>query len=163
MRSKCAEYLETMPLGDDELNEIEEETREQGNDMTGRWLTHRLSRLTSSNFGVVCKMRHTTPVANLVKNLLYCRPSNKAASICWGRENEDNARKAYAEEMSKRGTSVAITKSGLIISSSRQYSGVGRCFSMGGLQFLRTQNSTSSTKHHLVKIKGLKNRGLHQK
>ena len=113
--------LETMPLGDDELNEIEEETREQGNDMTGRWLTHRLSRLTSSNFGVVCKRRHTTPVANLVKNLLYCRPSNKAASICWGRENEDNARKAYAEEISKRGTSVAITKSGLIISSSRQY------------------------------------------
>ena len=85
------------------------------------WLCLRRSRLTSSNFGVVCKRRISTPVANLVKNLLYHSSSTHVSSLRWGRENEDNARKAYTEEMMKRGTPVIIKKTGLIISNEKQH------------------------------------------
>ena len=37
--------------------------------------------------------------------------------------------------------------------TNRKASGVERCFSMGVSNFLRTQNSISSTKHHLEKTK----------
>ena len=37
------------------------------------------------------------------------------ASLRWGRENEDNARKAYQEEMARRGTPISTTRSGLVI------------------------------------------------
>ena len=77
----CTEYRESMELSLDEIRQIEEDTRDQGDDISGLWLCLRRPRLTSSNFGVVCKRRSTTPVANLVKNLLYRSASNNASSL----------------------------------------------------------------------------------
>ena len=99
VRRLCMEYKESMTLSMDEIRQIEEDTRDQGDDISGLWLRLRRPRLTSSNFGVVCKRRSTTPVANLVKNSLYRSTSNNESSLRWSRENKDNARKAYIEEM----------------------------------------------------------------
>ena len=113
----CREYKDSMKLSKDEIRQTEKDTRDQGNDTTGMWLCLRRFRLTSSNFGVVCKRRISTPVANLVKNLLYHSSSTHVSSFHWGRKNEDNARKAYTEEMMKKGTPVIIKKTGLIITT----------------------------------------------
>lgn len=59
----------------------------------------RRCRLTASNFGTVSKRRPSTPVAALVKTLVYKSSSFSAPSLRWGRENEVNARKAYAKYM----------------------------------------------------------------
>lgn len=117
----CREYRNGMALSEEEIQQIEQDTRDQGNDPTGMWLQLRRSRITSSNFGVVCKRRATTPVGNLVKNLLYHSAFSNASSLRWGRENEDNARKSYVEEMSKRATPVSVTKAGLMISREKPH------------------------------------------
>lgn len=121
VRRLCREYKKSLALSEDEIRLIEEDTRDQGNDTTGMWLHLRRSRITSSNFGVVCKRRPSTPVANLVKNLLYRSAAINSSSLRWDRENEDNARKAYAEEMLKRCTPVVIKKTGLVISSEKPH------------------------------------------
>jgi hypothetical protein len=103
---------------EEEAKKIEEDTTQQGDDPTGLWNSLRRPRLTSSNFGTICKRRKTTPVANAVKNFLYKTISSNVSSLRWGRENEDNARKSYIEEMARRGTPVSTTRSGLVISTS---------------------------------------------
>lgn len=112
-----------MALSKEEIQQIEEDTRNQGDDDTGMWLHHRRSRLTSSNFGVVCKRRATTPVANLVKNLLYRSASTNSPSLHWGRENEDQARRSYVQEMVSRGTPIVIKKAGLVICQEKPHLG----------------------------------------
>lgn len=110
-----------MVLSEKEIERIEEETKEQGDDATGMWLHHRRSRITSSNFGVVCKRRASTPVANLVKNLLYRSSSTSSPSLRWGRENEDCARRSYILEMQKRGINVTVVAVGLVISHDKPH------------------------------------------
>ena len=112
----CEEYKSTLEVTENEAIQLEHETTQQSDDPTGLWNSLRKPRLTGSNFGLICKRRSSTPVANAVKNLLYRSVSTKVASLRWGRENEDNARKAYQEEMARRGTPVSTTRSGLVIS-----------------------------------------------
>lgn len=114
----CKEYKSGLAVTEEEAARIEQETIQQGDDPTGLWISLRRPRLTSSNFGIICKRRKSTPVANTVKNLLYKSISSKVRSLCWGRDNEDNARKAYLEEMASRGTPVCCKRSGLVISLS---------------------------------------------
>ena len=70
-------------------------THDNSDDPTGLWANLLRCRLTASNFGKICKCRPTTPVASVVKTLLYQSSSLSAPSIRWGRENEENAHKAY--------------------------------------------------------------------
>lgn len=121
MHRLCREYRNGLALSKEEIQQIEKDTRDQGNDLTGMWLHLRRSRITSSSFGVVCKRRATTPVGNLVKNLLYHSASLNAPSLRWGRENEDSARKSYVEEKAKRATPVSVLKAGLIISEQKPH------------------------------------------
>ena len=52
------------------------------------------NRLTSSNFGTVCKMRPNTSCRTKVKNFLYGLPPNSSA-IKYGIEMEQRARKDF--------------------------------------------------------------------
>lgn len=95
----CTEYKQDLTVSQQEAQRIEEETRQQSEDPTGMWMRLRRSRLTASNFGVICKRRPTTPVAALIKNLLYKSSSYSVPSLRWGKENEHCARNAYCKYM----------------------------------------------------------------
>ena len=117
VRHLCNEYKIGLKVCIEEINSIEEDTKNQGDDPTGRWYLLQRCRLTSSNFGVVCKRRESTPVSKLVKSLLYHSSSLAVSSLRWGIENENNARRSYADEMAK----IGVKKVGLIISHSKPY------------------------------------------
>ena len=110
-----------MELSEGEINRIQANTKDQGDDATGKWLLLRQQRITSSNFGVVCKRRASTPVANLVKTLLYPSTSTGSPSLKWGREHEEDARKSYIQDMQNRGIRVATEKVGLVISHDKPH------------------------------------------
>jgi len=50
----------------------------------------------------------------VIKSLLYSRPFD-APSLRWGRTHEDDARKAYIQDMAARGEHVELLQSGLVI------------------------------------------------
>lgn len=112
----CKEFKSDLCLSEKKITEIEQQTRKQSNDNTGLWQYLRRCRLTASNFGMICKRRKSTPVANTVKTLLYRSPSSNVSSLRWGRENENNARESYEHEMEKKKSPVFITRAGLVIS-----------------------------------------------
>ena len=91
---------------------IEEATKQQS--ATPEWYHQRCLRLTASNFGRIARRRDTTPVANVIKSLLYSRPFD-APSLRWGRTHEEDARKAYIQDMAPRGEHVHHLQSGLVI------------------------------------------------
>ena len=112
----CSEYKNDLTVCQQEAQQIEEETRQQSADTTGLWVNLRRCRLTASNFGVICKRRLTTPVASLVKNLLYRSSSVSAPSIRWERENEVNARNAYGKYMRENShPNLCTIRAGLVI------------------------------------------------
>ena len=104
-------------MSEPEIKQIQKETKDQGDDATGMWLHLRRSRITSSNFGVVCKRQASTPVANLVKNLLYRSSSTSSPSLRWGRENEDYARRSYIQEMQNRGILSLLKELGWLLAT----------------------------------------------
>ena len=105
----CVEYKESLNVSPAERQKIERTTLEQANDQS--WFELRKSRLTASNFGTVARRRHATPVAKLVRNLLYDVP-REARSLQWGRDHEEDARQAYSR---KSGPTMILTRSGLVI------------------------------------------------
>ena len=93
---------------------IGQNTRQQADDSL--WHQQRKLRLTSSNFGKVSKRRSTTPVANLVKSLLYGKLFSTEATR-WGSAHEVDAKKQYLEYLRTEGHAGAcVEDSGLVIS-----------------------------------------------
>jgi hypothetical protein len=66
--------------------EIEQNTR--GQSVNPKWLQERMYRLTSSNFGKICKLRPTTSTASTVKNLIYNTNIKRSAPLQHGIVNE---------------------------------------------------------------------------
>ena len=95
-----------------EATEMEQMTRKQAESQL--WYQQRRLRLTASSFGKVAKRRDTTPVANLVKNLLY-RKAMDVASLRWGKTHEEDARQAYIAHMALQGQTVSVQECGLVI------------------------------------------------
>ncbi|KAF0685499.1 Exonuclease, partial [Aphis craccivora] len=81
-------------LDDVDRSNIEIETRDQA--VSEKWKRERLSRLTASNFGRICKMRPSTSCKNTVYSILYNNFSCK--SVEYGRDME-NIAKQYFEDM----------------------------------------------------------------
>ena len=92
--------------------EIEQKTRGQSDNLL--WFQHRHLRITASNFGKVAKRRSTTPVAGLVKTLLYTRGIETKA-LRWGRTHEDDARQAYLKSLLESDPGATVSASGLVI------------------------------------------------
>lgn len=91
---------------------MEQMTRKQA--ASQLWYQQRRLRLTASSFGRVVKRRDKTPIANLVKNLLY-QKSLDVASLRWGKTHEEDARQAYIVHMASHGRTVAVVECGLTI------------------------------------------------
>ena len=111
----CQEYFEReVVVTQDKAADIEVNTRGQAE--CNLWYHHRRLRLTASNFGKVAKRREKTPVANLVKSLLYSRASN-TKELRWGRAYEVDAQNAYQQYLKgKRDCQDAeLTNTGLVI------------------------------------------------
>ena len=76
---------------------VEEQTRLQSDDSL--WFQQRWLRLTASNYGKVAR-RRSTPVANLVKSLLYNKPVN-TKGLRWGKDHEVHAESSYKQYLSR--------------------------------------------------------------
>ncbi|CAI6342668.1 unnamed protein product [Macrosiphum euphorbiae] len=82
-------------LGKVDRVHIEKETRDQAS--SELWKRERLSRLTGSNFGRVCKMRQNTSCKNTVHSILYSNFTSSA--VQFGKDMEQIAINKF-EEMS---------------------------------------------------------------
>ena len=123
VKTLCKEFKKDLYLSKEDISQIEQETRDQSNDSSGRWKYLRRCRLTASNFGMICKRRKSTRVAGAVKSLLYSSLSCNVPSLRWGRENETVARESYESEM-KAGQNPVVTKrAGLVISEEKGFLG----------------------------------------
>ena len=111
LRVLCSEYHSREIVVDShEADKIERETRKQFESVF--WYHHRRLRVTASNFGTVAKRRPTTPVANLVKSLLYTW-SLETKAVRWGQSHEDDARQAYLQFLQETdGSAAALLKMG---------------------------------------------------
>ena len=79
------------------------------------WFHHRRLRITASNFGRIVKRRDTTPVACLVKSLLYSK-NLETKAMRWGKTHEVDARSAYIQYLHSQGHHHAtVTNSGLVL------------------------------------------------
>ncbi|KYN27414.1 hypothetical protein ALC57_03197 [Trachymyrmex cornetzi] len=78
--------------------ENERKTREQCD--SELWLSLRKIMLTSSNFGVVCRMRPTTSCVTTVKSILF-PPSIDTAAMKYGRDMEEMAKQKLSEILKK--------------------------------------------------------------
>ena len=108
----CEEYYQrNINIPHSEVVKIEQNTRKQAESQL--WYQQRRLRLTASNFGRVVKRRTKTPIANLIKHLLY-RKALDVASLRWGRTHEEDARQCYISHMAKEGM-VTVTECGLMI------------------------------------------------
>ena len=88
----CSEfYRREVLVTAEQAKAIERATRQQSD--SPDWYRHRRVRVTASNFGRIARRRDTTPVANLIKSLLYSKPVN-APSLRWGTTHENDARKS---------------------------------------------------------------------
>ena len=69
----CCEFFEReVRVTIEQAQNIEEATKQQSG--TPEWYHQRRLRLTASNYGRIARRRDTTPVANVIKSLLYSRP-----------------------------------------------------------------------------------------
>lgn len=114
LKSLCEQfYAREVAVDDDKAGYIEANSRQQCD--SSFWFQQRRLRITASNFGKVAKRRKTTPVANLVKSLLYSKEVNTAA-IRWGRTHEDDACRSYIAYLRKQGHHKAtVSASGLVV------------------------------------------------
>lgn len=88
-------FLKSLEKSKEELATIEVQTRGQsGNPL---WNQERMTRLTASHFGEICKMRKTTSCINKIKQLLYS-PFLGNDNTKYGIEHEPFAIKQFEEE-----------------------------------------------------------------
>ena len=114
LKSLCEEfYAREVVVDTDKAQYIEANSRQQAD--SSFWFQQRRLRITASSFGKVAKRRKTTPVANLVKSLLYSKELNTSA-IRWGRTHEDDARRSYVAYLREQGHHKAtVSSSGLVV------------------------------------------------
>ncbi|KAH3748277.1 hypothetical protein DPMN_182715 [Dreissena polymorpha] len=97
--SKFTSYFSTLSVSEAECETIKSETKGQSNNSS--WHMARKGRLTTSNFGVVCKRKPGMPPENLVKVLMNYTDQFDGPSVCWGRSHEHAALRIYEDNLKK--------------------------------------------------------------
>lgn len=115
LQQKCSEFLISLQITKEEQDKILEDTVLQGESQV--WHDMRRSRLTASNFGVVCKRKDTTSCSNLVKKLLY-QPQVVTPAMEYGLRNEFLAIKRFEKECG-----LNVTKCGLFVDLDKGFLG----------------------------------------
>jgi len=92
---------------------MEFETREQADSKL--WQEHRCKRITSSNFGLICKARPSTDLTKLAKSLVSPADFNSRATA-HGRQYEP-----VAVEMFEQATGLVASRCGLFVSQHQPY------------------------------------------
>ena len=94
----------------------EQETRGQNNNPL--WFQIRRYRLTSSNFGLVCKRKLNLSQTKFVQNtILSQKDLSNVPAIKYGLSNESKAAERYAEYMKDSGNYVQVLACGVVISN----------------------------------------------
>ena len=105
--------LRVTEITQEECEILQNETR--GQVSNPQWQNERLNRLTSSNFGRICKATERTDMANLAK--LYTLPNKvKSASLEYGRTYENVAIEQYSATTGNR-----VQPCGIFINPDRPY------------------------------------------
>ena len=113
LNKKMEQYIEKeINVSEKEINDIEEQTKRQSE--CKLWKAERKKRITSSNFGCVCKRNPKVKVAPLVRSMLYSSfKGTKMTQL--GLNNEALAIKEYIERKRSNKEIVKVEKTGLII------------------------------------------------
>ena len=79
------------------------------------WFALRNGRLTSSMFGEIMHRRQSTDPRRLIKDIMGYggQMQHIPPQICWGRENEDAARKCYIANRKACGEDMVVESTGL--------------------------------------------------
>ena len=108
------QFISQLKVPDPSLTE--QETRGQSNNPL--WFQIRRFRLTSSNFGLVCKRKLNLSQTKFVQNnLLSEKDLSNVAAIRYGVSNESKAANRYAEYMKDIGNNIQVLECGVIISN----------------------------------------------
>lgn len=95
-----------------EENEIREITSCQE---SSEWFEERAKRLTSSNFGTICKRKTKK---NKLASMLFAQKRIKCSAIEWRIDHEDEARKSYIAR-----NNIQVRQTGLLVNDKYLYLG----------------------------------------
>ena len=92
------DVFENLKILQEESDFLEESTRKQSNTQT--WYDHRKGRITASHFHDVLRYKGKTYPKSIVKAIMqYYNICPTVPSLKWGRDHEDDARKAYIQQV----------------------------------------------------------------
>jgi len=111
-------HLSKMSMSEEDVVKTEIVTRVQG---SLEWKAARQERLTSSNFGTICKRKATTPPECLLKEMLYSNFSSVYTE--YGKRHEKAARRTYLRQMKVEHAGLTVKESGLIVSTEHVFLG----------------------------------------
>lgn len=106
LKTNKAKHIVSITLSESSKQSLEAETRNQANNQ--RWFEERRKRLTTSNFGKICKMRPYTSCKNMVHDIIYRTVTTNATE--YGKMTEQIALKKLEENIKK-----PIKKCGLFV------------------------------------------------
>jgi putative phage-type endonuclease len=93
VQNEMCKYFESLSVSNAECARIEKLTR--GQNKSQNWFECRKGRLTSSNFGTICKLKPETDPKNVLKTLLYDVSFTTNKYVKWGIDHEPAARRSY--------------------------------------------------------------------
>lgn len=107
------DYFHQLKCSKSESQLTEERTR--GQTKSKYWLECRIGRVTSSNFGRICKLKQSTPADNSLKTVLNYGGGFTSKSTEWGKKHENAAKCVYSKHILNEHPNMKIEKCGLII------------------------------------------------
>ncbi|XP_041376830.1 uncharacterized protein LOC121389299 [Gigantopelta aegis] len=106
-----SQYFHNLKISGSDCASIEQQTRQQAK--SSKWQQARVGRITTSNFGLVCKTKQTTSPENLIGTLFGYNGDVNTASVRWGQSHEAAALRVYTKKLNRKHCDLEVTKCGL--------------------------------------------------